>query len=715
MNDNAQQQITLTIDGRAVAVPKGTLILKAAEQLGIEIPVFCYHDKLHPIGACRMCIVDVEGLPKPVPSCATEVTEGMVVHTRTPEVAKTWESVLEFLLINHPLDCPVCDRGGECPLQDNTFKYGPPDSRFTGEKRHFAKPVPLSALVLLDRERCIMCTRCVRFCEEISGHEEIKIWDRGHGEYIDTFPGQPFESNFSGNTIELCPVGALLGSVFRFRGRPWEIKSTPSVCPHCATGCNIRVDVRDNRELVRFLSRENADVDDGWLCDRGRFDSDFPNSEARLETPLARKNGELVPVGWNEALDLVAEGLRRAAESGPASVGAIGSPWRTNEENYLLQKLFRTALGTNNLDFTFDSRPGGAVAISEACRDGLFDGSIRDIAASDAILVIGSDISVELPVVDLWLKKASRNGAKLIYACPFPVELTRYSTIFLAYAAGGEADLVAALAGTNDQVAGMAPDVLHEAVKTLSGARRVLVLVSLRAFQEEGGDHLLKSLRALKSASGNTRICGVAAETNAQGAMDVGMLPGYYPGYRRIGDGSALAQMAEVWGLRASAASATSGDQMLAAAREGNLQALYLMGQDPAAHPTRGGETADALARIPFLVVSDTFLTKTASLARVVLPGCTFAEKEGTFTNTERRVQRINPAIRLRGESQPDWMILCRVAERLGAPITYDRSIRIFEEMTRVAPQYAEMDYEVIGEKGLQWGRHETPWTPVEE
>ncbi|MDO8684261.1 MAG: NADH-quinone oxidoreductase subunit NuoG [Armatimonadota bacterium] len=640
----AGEQVNLTIDDRQVAVPKGTLILKAAEKLGIEIPVFCYHDKLHPIGACRMCIVDVEGLPKPVPSCATEVKEGMVIRTRTPEVKKMWDGVLEFLLINHPLDCPVCDRGGECPLQDNTFKYGPPDSRFTGEKRHFKKPVPLSALVLLDRERCIMCTRCVRFCQEISGHEQLKIWDRGHGEYIDTFPGEPFDSNFSGNTIELCPVGALLSSVFRFRARPWEIKSAASVCPHCGVGCNIRGDVRNNRELVRFLSRENPEVDDGWLCDRGRFDSDFPNSEARLANPLVRKNGELVEVDWPEALEVVAKGLKRAAEADPRQIGAVGSPWRTNEDNYLLQKLFRAAFKTNNLDFTFKSRPGGTGALAEAYREGLFDGSIADTATADTIFVLGSDISMDLPVVDLWLKKASRRGAKLIYNYPAAVDLSQ--------------------------------------------AKQSLIFVSSALLYGEAGTDLLDTLRELKRER-EVRICAVVPDTNAQGAMDVGLLPGYHPGYRRIGDEMSAPPM--------------SGDQMLAAAKEDKLQALYIMGQDPAADPVRGEEIAQVLGKIPFLVVADTFLTKTASLAHVVLPSCTFAEKEGTFTNTERRVQRINPAMRIRKSSRPDWEIISQIGHWAGTPLDYNGTMDIFNEMTQVIPQYGGLSYDIIGEKGAQW------------
>lgn len=626
-----QDQVTLTIDDLQVTVPKGTIILKAAEKLGIEIPVFCYHDKLKPIGACRQCLVDVEGAPKPVPSCATEVRDGMIVHTRTPEVREMWKNVLEFLLVNHPLDCPVCDRGGECPLQDNTFKYGPPDTRFTGEKRHFVKPVPLSDNVILDRERCIMCTRCVRFCQEISEHEQLKIWDRGHGEYIDTFPGKEFDSNFSGNTIELCPVGALLSRVFRFRARRWDMKSTPSVCPHCAVGCNIQVDARNNREVVRFLSRENAEVDDGWLCDRGRFDSDFPNSPDRLLKPLARKNGELVEVEWDEALDLVANGLRQAVKDGP--VGAIGSPWRTNEDNYLLQKLFREGLGSNNLDFTFESRAGDIAAIAAAYREGLFDGSIKDIASSDVIAVIGTDISVDAPILDLWIKKARRGGARIL------------------------------------------TDLSDETVQALRGASSGLILIGFSALESENGA-MLQTLRNLKSQISNLRYLLVVSETNALGAMDMGLLPGYVPGYVKLEDGQAM-----------------GGGQMVGAVGEGEMRALFVMANT--------GD-AEALGKVPFLVVADAFLTDVAKKAHVVLPSCTFAERDGTFTNTERRVQRINQAMRMKPESRPDWEILRDIGRRLGLDWKYEDAEDVFREIAETVAQYSGMNYDSVGDNGVR-------------
>src|SRR3954451_8652794 len=319
------ETVSCTIDGIELTVPKNTLIIRAAEMLGIQVPRFCDHPLLEPLGACRQCIVEVEGQRKPLTACTTTVTDGMVIKTQltSPVAEKAQKGTIEFLLLNHPLDCPVCDRGGECPLQDNTFGFGNADSRYLEEKRHFEKPLALSDEVLLDRERCIMCYRCVRFPREIAGDESLGVVERGTESQIGLAPGRTFDSPFSGNTIEICPVGALTSSRYRFVARPWDIKSVATVCPHCPVGCNIRADVRNN-EIKRFLSREHLGVDDGWLCDRGRFGYEFPTGPDRILTPLVRANGELRPASWTEAIDAVQAGLAAAIQQhGGASIGAL--------------------------------------------------------------------------------------------------------------------------------------------------------------------------------------------------------------------------------------------------------------------------------------------------------------------------------------------------------------------------------------------------------
>jgi NADH-quinone oxidoreductase chain G len=703
-------EVTLTIDGRTVTVPKGTLVLEAAKTLGIEIPVFCYHNKLESVGACRQCLVQIEGFPKPQVSCSTRVAEGMVVHTDTPEVKQMWESVLEFLLINHPLDCPVCDRGGESPLQDNTFNHGPTDSRFEHEKRHFEKPVPLSSLVLLDRERCIQCFRCVRFQREIPDHPQIQMFNRGYGDYIDIFPGRPFESNFSGNTIELCPVGALLSSVFRFRARPWEIKHTESVCPDCGVGCNINIDARNSRKVVRYLSRENLEVDDGWLCDRGRFDSTFINSPARLTKPLVRKDGKLVEATWEEALTTAVQAMKSAG----ARVAGLGSADRTNEQNYLFQKFMRLVLGTNNVDYTIEPRArGGTDAVAAGLCCGLFTGSIRDIVASDVTLSLGSDVSNYLPVIDLWIKKAVRkHGKKLVFAYPLHAELAGYSSVFLPYHYGKEADFAVGLSSavTGEAVAdagGITGDQFRSTAKMLADAKSVAILVSRSMLESsERCDEIFGAIGliadALKSRGATVSVMLLTEGANTQGAMDVGLLPGHYPGYRKI-DAASTRDMSAFWGAQIPSEPGLTGRDMITAAGQGDIEALWLMGQDPAKHLLYGDEVGESFIRLNTLVVQDFFLTETAKMAHVVLPSCTFAETRGTFTNTERRVQRINKAIEVVSDSEPDTNIIMKAATFAGSNLGYGRTEDIFREIAAVVPGYHGMAFDSIGPKGRQW------------
>jgi len=701
-------EVTLTIDGQQVTVPKDTLIIEAAKKLGIDIPVFCYHPKLEPVGACRQCLVEIEGSPKPQVSCSMTVAEGMVVRTNTPEIRQMWESVLEFLLINHPLDCPVCDRGGECSLQDNTFRYGPPDSRFEHEKRHFEKPAQLSALITMDRERCIQCFRCVRFQKEIPDHPQIQMFSRGYGDYIDIFPGRPFESNFSGNTIELCPVGALLSTVFRFRGRPWEITPTESICPNCGVGCNIRVDSRDARRVIRYLARENEEVNEVWLCDRGRFDSAFINDPARLVKPLVRRNGELHEATWDEALKMALDGMLAA---GTRAAG-LGSAGRTNEQNYLFQRFLRLVVGTNNIDYTVERRArGGEDAIASAISSGLFNGSIREIPDSDAILALGSDISQDLPLLDLWVKKAVRQRrSKLVFAYPLRAELAEHASCFLDYSHGHEAEFAGGLA---DALAGQAPaqaggigqDALEAAAKLLAEAGSVSVLVARSMFESaEHGSETPQSIRhivgILRSRGAKVGVLLLIEGGNGMGAMDVGLLPGHYPGYRKIGRDSQH-EMAELWGAAPPSAPGLSGWDIIKAAQEGEIKAMWVMGQDPAADPLLGQEAAQALSRLDTLVVQDHFLTATAEMAQVVLPSSTFAETRGTFTSTERRVQNINPAILRVGDSEPDTDIILKAAFLAGATgFEYGRVETIFDEIARVVPAYQGMTYDLIGTHG---------------
>ncbi|HEY6541813.1 MAG TPA: NADH-quinone oxidoreductase subunit NuoG, partial [Ktedonobacteraceae bacterium] len=424
--EKKDELVHLTIDDIPVAVPPGTLVWAAARQIGIEIPIYCYHPKMPPLGACRMCFVEIEKMPKPPQTaCTTPVSEGMIVHTKTDKVLKARKGTLEFLLINHPLDCPICDKGGECDLQDFTLRHGPGGTRFDLYKRHYPKPIPVSDRVMLDRERCILCQRCTRFSSEISMDNGLVMISRGYKMEVGTAPDSAFDSIFSGNTVEICPVGALTASAYRFKSRPWELKRTASVCNNCSVGCNARIDVRVDK-VMRLMSRTNDAIDDGWLCDRGRWGFEFVNSPQRLRTPLIRQKGQLQPATWDEALYMLASRLRMIAEKhGAASVGGIGSTRTTNEEAYLFQKLLREAIGTPNIDHHHGHFPGPRDSLTG--RPWMMINSIADIEKAAHIVLIASDPYERQPILNLRIKKAMKAGAQIYIINEGATELDRFA------------------------------------------------------------------------------------------------------------------------------------------------------------------------------------------------------------------------------------------------------------------------------------------------
>ena len=394
-------QVTLTVNGQSVTVPKGTLILDAAKKIGIDIPIFCSHPKMAPVAVCRMCLVEVEKMPKLQPACAVYVADGMVVKTTTEQVNKYQKGVLEFLLINHPLDCPICDKGGECPLQDQTYQYGPGASRYQFDKAHFDKAVPLSDKILLDRERCILCWRCTRFSEEISGERELALIQRGVHTIIGTFNDEPAQSAYQGNWTEICPVGALTSRQYRFISRPWDLDRTPSICPGCSMGCNIQIDARNNK-IGRFQSRENLAVDDSWLCDYGRYS--FPNFQRQsLERPRVRREGRLEEVSYEEAIAFTVDGLKRAG----GQAAGWASPADTNEELVLFRRLFREVLRSPHLDHR-------SAIVPDAEPDDM-SLAIADIERLDhAVLLGGQEVIDAAPVLHLRLFKAQRKGLNVL-------------------------------------------------------------------------------------------------------------------------------------------------------------------------------------------------------------------------------------------------------------------------------------------------------------
>lgn len=686
--------VTLTIDGRTVTVPKGTTVYHAAAQLGIQIPIFCYHDRMPPLGACRMCLVQVEKMPRLQTACTLEAQEGMVVWTETPPVVEARRGILEFLLINHPLDCPICDKGGECPLQDNTFRYGPGASRFVEPKRHFPKAVRLSPVLTLDRERCIMCWRCTRFGEVVAGDHALKGHDRGFRTHIDTPPvTQQRPSKFIGNTIAICPVGALTSGVYRFRARPWDNRPTPSVCTHCGVGCATWVDVRGG-EVVRVRAREKPELNDIWLCDVGFFGYDYTNHPDRLTTPYLRQEGVLREATWEEALDAVAQALRRAAPR----VGAIGGERLTMEEAYLLGRLFR-ALGSNHLDARVETQftpPVGEWPWGT--------GSIQALDHAGVLVLVGCDLSEESPLVWLRAKRALDRGAVGLAVGPRRTEVEPYLRAAVLSAYGAEADVLYGVARWIAEQRGTVPSGL-ETVGVQAGAMRagvpVEALQSLASFLEARGPvvflvgrlaldgpepaRVLAAVQTLRTLVGG-EVWLLHGKGNAVGAALAGLSPDTLPGLRSVQDPQVRQRVRDVWGFEPPEEPGLPAPAMLEAAAAGQLQALYVAGADPARDFPDGALWQRARLGLQLLVVTDLFWSETARQADVVLPALSLFERSGTVANLEGRPQRVAQARMGPPGARADGEILQLLAERLGCPMEYATGEAIWAELRRLAP-----------------------------
>lgn len=716
-----QPTITSTIDNQEIAVRPGTTVLEAAEQLGIDIPTFCHHGRLIPVGACRMCLVEIERMRGLQTACSTPIREGMVVRTNTPEVLKARRQNLEFLLLYHPLDCPVCDKGGECELQDQVFKWGWDQSRFIEEKQHKAKAYPLSDSIVLDQERCVLCRRCVRFMQEWAGDPQIDFFERGRKTIVDVFPGQPFDSLFAGNTIDLCPVGALTSRVFRFRARVWEMDHVPSICIACGMGCNITLDVKNN-ELQRIVPRLNREVNDQWMCDRGRFDHRFVEPADRLKTPLVRQNGALEPATWDEALSVVSTKLTSIVqEHGPDSVGGIGSAWATNEANYLFQKLFRSVIGTNNVDYA-GRMPDTANPVNE----------MGDLRRADSVFLLGLNLLQSSPLIEMFMRRiAVMYGVRLIIAHPQEIPLARFGlwlpykpgteeilcqgvaraivdTTLAKYPAGRQKEWEAwATAITVDQAAeatGASVDAIRQAAWILSEDRYGITVHSTDAGRGLPGEANLEALRRLTGMAGSHGPFYIAERASTVGAMDMGIAPHRLPGPAPLDDADARRRLAQVWAVKEASLPSQPGLTMAEMLKPGALKALYIMGS--CQHlPDR--DDRQALEELDLVVAQDIFLTEAAALADVVLPATSFAELDGTYTNLKGQVQRVHRALRPLGESRADWEIVAELGQRMAtsgkqkARWAYASPAAIMDEIARVVPAYGEISYATLG----KWGK----------
>jgi NADH-quinone oxidoreductase subunit G len=693
-----QRMVTLSIDGVEVSAPQNAMLVDAAKYGDVEIPVFCYEPKLGaPVGACRMCLVEIEGIPKLQTGCSTPVKDGMVVHTQTDRVKQAQEAVVEFLLINHPLDCPVCDKGGECPLQDISFGWGGGRSRFIEPKRHFQKPLALSPLVAIDRERCILCYRCVRFSQEISEDYQLVLEERGAHTYVSTFDGHPYVAPFSGNIVELCPVGALTSQPYRFRARPWDIEGSGSVCTLCPAQCNVTFTVRDER-VLRVLGRDNVDVDDGWLCDKGRFAYQAVHVDERITQPLIRDGGELREVSWERALSEAAAALRRAK----GRVGAIAGGETTNEEGFLLQRLMREGLESGDLD----SRVGGALGLDLHRALGAPDlqATVADLEFAHSVLVLDCEPVDDMPIVDLRIRKGvRRRHVTLAVATSRPSSLDPNARAIARFAPGAGEAFVMALAasfeaGRREDVDRLAATAGADAAevralgRALQAGEDVVILYGERLVSgprgEQAAHALLDLARRLDLDSGRdgAGLLCVPAGTNGRGLAEAGVLPNAGPG---------LADVEQ---------SGRDTTAIAAAAGAGELTALYLLHCDPLVDLPGRDVWAGALERATTVVAHAAFLTDgIREHANVVFPAESYAEKEGTLTHPDGRLQRLRPAIGHPGSTRSEWSVIADLARRLDLDLGVLTGAMASAQLCAAVPFYAGLTLEAIGGKGIRW------------
>jgi NADH-quinone oxidoreductase subunit G len=643
-------EVTLTIDGKEVTVPAGTLIIRAAEQLGIEVPRFCDHPLLKPAGACRQCYVSVEGQPKLATSCTVPVAAGMTVRTQNsdPEVADAQRANLEFLLLNHPLDCPICDRGGECPLQDQALAYGPGDSRFREAKRVFPKPIPMSPLVGLDRERCILCARCTRFCDEISGDRFLELFARGAGERVSIAAGEDFRSPFSGNTVQICPVGALTSTPYRFAARPFDLTYGDSVCPHCSAGCNMRVDVRRG-EVVRHLARDEYEVNDAWLCDKGRYAYRFPDSPERITTPLIRDHG-LEPASFGEVLTKIASWV------GGARVGVLTGGRLMDEDYYALSKLVRTVFKTNDLDHRRGSGAPTAELFAARAPMGV---TYADVEHAKAILVVGLDAEHEVPILHLRLRKAAVAGARIWVLHPRRTRLHDMATHILVRP-GDEARLLAG---------GVDPG-MDEALEALRAAGEDAVVIA--------GERSGAAQAAHERFRGSARFAYVTRRAGDRGALRAGVHPSLLPGGRTPGEAGAVESR---WTTAIEREPGRDWRGILEACAAREIDVLFMIGVDPLHDYPDSSLARRALENVPRKVVQSLELGSLEPFADAFLPAAAFLEKEGHVTTWEGRGQRLRRVRDPEGMSIPDWEIFASLALACGGDLGFESLDELHEEM----------------------------------
>lgn len=691
----SEQPVKITIDGREIDADDGELVIAAAERHGTYIPRFCWHPRMNPVGMCRMCLVEIDTGRGPAlqPSCMIPASEGMTVVTDSDMVKKAQEGVLEFLLANHPLDCPVCDKGGECPLQDQAYSHGPGESRFVEEKVHFEKPIAISDLVDLDRERCILCDRCTRFADEVAGDPLIHFIDRGAQTQINTFPDEPFASYFSGNTVQICPVGALTSRAYRFKARPWDLDQVESTCTSCSVGCRVAVQSSRN-QVLRYQGVDVDAVNWGWLCDKGRFDFESIHAEGRLGEPLLRADEGHVTATWSDALGRAASAIEAAlASSGPSGVGVIGGARLTNESAYAWAKLAKGVIGTDNVDAQLgDGLPAEAVlglpraTIDQACAPG------------GTVVVLGVDPKEELPVLYLRLRHAVvEDGVTLVEVVPHATGVSGLAAHSLVHGPGAVADVVTQLlAESPSDAGGISAAALAAAGAALRGGPVTVILG--RGNLADRAELVASAASRLADGLDDVRFLSGLRRGNVHGALAAGLAPGMLPGSVSLDDGREWFH--DHWSTVPSDRGLDT-EGILAAAADGKLDVLVLLGADPLSDFPDHDLARRALAGARTVVAVDTLPNASVRQADIVLPAAGYAETDGTTTNIEGRISRLSQKVTPPGTARADWVIAAELAYRLGDDLGLESLDDVFAELARVAPSHDGLTATDVGVDGV--------------